>query len=98
MVLPALLGLTSTSMCWLADYHHPHHLGRDDHRQHHFHPDPHPDYHGRQRGVTSVGWMAESTCATNAHSALHLVQCNCLQIHCTNAPMHTPHYTRESRD
>ena len=62
---------------------HCHHLHRvdliimalaiDDH-----HPPPplHPDYHGRQRGVTSVGWMAESTCATtrltNAHSCTAL--------------------------
>ena len=54
-------------MAFAIDDHHP-----PLHPDYHHHP-PHPDYHGRQRGVTSVGWMAESTCATtNAHSCTAL--------------------------
>ena len=70
-------------MAFAIDDHHP---PPPLHPDYHHHP-PHPDYHGRQRGVTSVGWMAESTCATtrftNAHSCTALAAL--YQTHC-NAP------------
>ena len=66
-------------MALAIDDHHPPPPLHPDYHHHHLHP-PHPDYHGRQRGVTSVGWMAESTCATtrftNAHSCTALAALN----------------------